>query len=255
MLQGKNSIITGARSGIGLATLLLFVKNGCNCWAVIHRDDEDFLNKIHQLEKVYKVWIKPVHMELDNSDSIKEGIKEIVKEKHSIDILVNAAGIVSPNRLFSMTKMEDIRKVMEVNFFSAIELTQLVCRSMMRQRSGCIVNIASIAAWGEDTSQMEYAASKAALVIATKKLARELGRAGIRVNAVAPGLTQTKMLDVLEAEAEEQIKKGLGMHRFGTPEEIAEVCLFLASDKSSYVTGETIKVDGGGTDLRLSISK
>jgi 3-oxoacyl-[acyl-carrier protein] reductase len=255
MLQGKNAIITGARSGIGLATLQLFAKNGCNCWAVIHRDDEQFLNTIHQLEEEFKVWIKPVHMELDNSGSIKEGVKEIVKEKLSIDILVNAAGIVSPNRLFSMTKMEDIQKVMEVNFFSAIELTQLVCRSMMRQRKGSIVNIASVAAWGEDTSQMEYAASKAALVIATKKLARELGSAGIRVNAVAPGLTQTKMLDVLEAEAEEQIKKGLGMHRFGTPEEIAEVCLFLASDKSSYVTGETIKVDGGGTDLRLSISK
>lgn len=255
MLQGKNAIITGARSGIGLATLQLFAKNGCNCWAIIHRDDKDFFNKIHQMEEEYKVWINPVHMELDSSDSIKEGIKQITREKHSIDILVNAAGIVSPNRLFSMTKMEDIRKVMEVNFFSAIELIQLVCRSMMRQRKGSIVNIASIAAWGEDTSQMEYAASKAAMVIATKKLARELGSAGIRVNAVAPGLTQTKMLDVLEAEAEEQIKKGLGMHRFGTPEEIAEVCLFLASDKASYVTGETIKVDGGGSDLRLSISK
>lgn len=255
MLQGKNALITGARSGIGLATLQLFAKNGCNCWAVIHRDDEDFLNKIHQLEEDCEVWIKPIHMELDSSDSIKEGIKLIVKEKLSINILVNAAGVVSPNRLFSMTKMEDIRKVMEVNFFSAIELTQLVCRSMMRQRNGSIVNIASIAAWGEDTSQMEYAASKAALVIATKKLARELGSAGIRVNAVAPGLTQTKMLDVLEDEAEAQIKKGLGMHRFGTPEEIAEVCLFLASDKSSYVTGETIKVDGGGTDLRLAVSK
>lgn len=255
MLQGKNAIITGARSGIGLATLQLFAQNGCNCWAVIHRDDNEFLNKIKQLEKAYGVWIKPIHMELDNSESIKEGVKEIVKEKHSIDILVNAAGIVSPNRLFSMTKMEDIRKVMEVNFFSAIELTQLVCRTMMRQRKGSIVNIASIAAWGEDTSQMEYAASKAALVIATKKLARELGSAGIRVNAVAPGLTQTKMLDVLEADAKEQIKRGLGLHRFGSPEEIAEVCLFLASDKASYVTGETIKVDGGGTDLRLSISK
>lgn len=255
MLQGKNAIITGARSGIGLAILQLFAKNGCNCWAVIHRDDEDFLSIIHQLEEECKVWIKPVYMELDISDSIKEGIKEIVKEKLSIDILVNAAGIVSPNRLFSMTKMEDIRRVMEVNFFSAIELTQLVCRSMLRQRNGSIVNIASIAAWGEDTSQMEYAASKAALVIATKKLARELGGAGIRVNAVAPGLTQTKMLDVLEDEAEAQIKKGLGLHRFGTPEEIAEVCLFLASDNSSYVTGETIKVDGGGTDLRLSTSK
>ena len=254
MLNGKNAIITGARSGIGLATLQLFAKNGCNCWAIIHRDDEEFLNKIHQLEDECKVWIKPVRMELDNSDNIKEGVKDILKEKLSVDILVNAAGIVSPNRLFTMTKMEDIRRVMEVNFFSAIELTQLVCRPMMRQHSGSVINIASIAAWGEDTSQMEYAASKAAMVIATKKLARELGSAGIRVNAIAPGLTETKMLDVLDVEAETQIKNGLCFHRFCTPEEVAEVCLFLASDKSSYITGETIRVDGGGTDLRLSIS-
>ena len=255
MLKGKNAIITGARSGIGLATLQLFAQNGCNCWAIIHREDPDFLSTIQTLEKENNVWIKPVYMELDNSDSIKQGMKDILAEKLPVDILVNAAGIVSPNRLFTMTKMEDIKRVMDVNFFSAIELSQLVCRPMMRQRKGSIINIASIAAWGEDTSQMEYAASKAAMVIATKKLARELGSAGIRVNAVAPGLTQTKMLDVLEDEAEALIKKGLGLHRFGTPEEIAEVCLFLASDKSSYVTGETIKVDGGGTDLRLSISK
>lgn len=255
MLKGRNAIVTGARSGIGLATLQLFAQNGCNCWAIVHREDPDFLSKIQTLEKENNVWIKPVYMELDNSDSIKQGMKDILSEKLPVDVLVNAAGIVSPNRLFTMTKMDDIRRVMDVNFFSAIELTQLVCRPMMRQRKGSIINIASIAAWGEDTSQMEYAASKAAMVIATKKLARELGSAGIRVNAVAPGLTQTKMLDVLEDEAEAQIKKGLGLHRFGTPEEIAEVCLFLASDRSSYVTGETIKVDGGGTDLRLSISK
>lgn len=255
MLKGKNAIITGARSGIGLATLQLFAQNGCNCWVIVHREDPEFLKKIQAWESENQVWIRPIYMELDNSDSIKQGMKDILAEKLPVDILVNAAGIVSPNRLFTMTKMDDIRRVMDVNFFSAIELSQLVCRPMMRQRKGSIINIASIAAWGEDTSQMEYAASKAAMVIATKKLARELGSAGIRVNAVAPGLTQTKMLDVLEDEAEAQIKKGLGLHRFGTPEEIAEVCLFLASDKSSYVTGETIKVDGGGTDLRLSISK
>lgn len=255
MLKGKNAIITGARSGIGLATLQLFAKNGCNCWAIVHREDPEFQNKIQTWESENIVWIKPVYMGLDNSESIKQGIKDILAEKLPVDILVNAAGIVSPNRLFTMTKMEDIRRVMDVNFFSAIELTQLVCRPMMRQRKGSIINIASISAWGEDTSQMEYAASKAAMVIATKKLARELGSAGVRVNAVAPGLTQTKLLDVLDTEAVEQIKKGLGLHRFGTPEEIAEVCLFLASDKSSYITGETIKVDGGGNDLRLAISK
>ena len=255
MIHGKNAIITGARSGIGLATLQLFASNGCNCWAVVHRDDETFLTSIAQCELEYGVWIKPVHIDLSDSKSIKAGMKQIMQEKLPIDILVNAAGIVSENRLFSMTKMEDIRRVMEVNFFSVIELTQLVCRSMMRYRGGSIVNIGSIAAWGEDTSQMEYAASKAALTIATKKLARELGSIGIRVNAVAPGLTQTKMLAELEEEPLQAIIKGIGLHRLGAPEEIAQVCLWLASDNSSFVTGETIKVDGGGFDLRLYTSK
>lgn len=255
LLQGKNAIVTGARSGIGLATVHLFAKNGCNCWAVVHRDDQEFLANIAQWEQEYGIWIKPVHIDLSESESIKAGMKQIMQEKSSIDVLVNAAGIVSPNRLFSMTKMEDIRKVMDVNFFSVIELTQLVCRSMMRQRKGSIVNIGSIAAWGEDTSQMEYAASKAALTIATKKLARELGAAGIRVNAVAPGLTETKMLDVLHGKAREKMLSGLPFHRVGRPEEVSEVCLWLASDKSSMVTGEIIKVDGGGFDLRLMISE
>ena len=255
MLKGKNAIITGARSGIGLATVQLFAKNGCNCWAVVHREDESFLASIAQWEQEYGIWIKPVYIDLSVSESIKSGMKLIIQEKKTIDILVNAAGVVSPNRLFSMTKMEDIRRVMEVNFFSVIELVQLVCRSMMRQRKGSIVNIGSIAAWGEDTSQMEYAASKAALTIATKKMARELGSAGIRVNAVAPGLTQTKMLEELEEEQLQSITKGIGLHRLGMPEEIAQVCLWLASDCSSFVTGETIKADGGGFDLRLSTSK
>ena len=255
MIQGKNAIVTGARSGIGFATVQLFAQNGCNCWAVVHRDDEAFLSSIAQWEQEYNVWIKPVHIDLGDSDSIKAGMKQIMQEKQPIDILVNAAGVVSPNRLFSMTKMDDIRRVMDVNFFSVIELTQLVCRSMMRQRKGSIINIGSIAAWGEDTSQMEYAASKAALTIATKKLARELGAIGVRVNAVAPGLTQTKMLEELEEEQLQTITKGIGLHRLGTPEEIAQVCLWLASDSSSFVTGETIKADGGGFDLRLSTSK
>ena len=226
-----------------------------NSWAVVHREDESFMKSIAQWEQEFGVWIKTIYIDLNNSDSIKSGIKLIMQEKLPIDVLVNAAGIVSPNRLFSMTKMEDIRKVMEVNFFGVIELTQLVCRSMMRQRKGSIVNIGSIAAWGEDTSQMEYAASKAALTIATKKIARELGSAGIRVNVVAPGLTKTKMLQELEEEQLQTITKGIGLHRLGTPEEIAQVCLWLASDNSSFVTGETIKVDGGGFDLRLSTSK
>lgn len=246
MLNGKNAIITGARSGIGLATLQLFAKQGANCWAVVHRDDPDFLDKVKSLQEQYKVWIRVVNIDLSNSDSIKSGIKEIIQEKKPIDVLVNAAGIVSPNRLFTMTSMADIRKVMDVNFFSVLETIQLVARVMQRQKSGSIVNIASISAWGEDTSQLEYATSKSAIVIATKKLAREFGIHGIRVNAVAPGLTETKMLDGMNEDALSDIKKGMALHRLGKAEEIADVICFLASDSSSFVTGETVKVDGGG---------
>lgn len=254
MLNGKNAIITGARSGIGLATLQLFAKQGANCWAVVHRDDPDFLDKVKSLQEQYKVWIRVVNIDLSDSDSIKSGIKEIIQEKKSIDVLVNAAGIVSPNRLFSMTSMADIRKVMDVNFFSVLETIQLVARVMQRQKSGSIINIASISAWGEDTSQLEYAASKSAIVIATKKLAREFGIHGIRVNAVAPGLTETKMLDGMNEDALTDIKKGMALHRLGKAEEIADVICFLASDSSSFITGETVKVDGGGYDLRLKYS-
>ena len=254
MLDGKNALITGARSGIGFSTLQLFAQNGCNCWAGVHRDDEEFLLRIRQLENSCGVWIKPVFIDLSDTDSIRKAVKEVLQDKLPVDILVNAAGVVSPSRLFTMTRMEDIRKVMEVNFFGTIELTQMVCRSMLRQKKGSIISISSVSAWGEDTSQMEYAASKAALVIATKKLARELGSSGIRVNAVAPGLTQTGMLDALNDEAKSIIKGGLAQHRFGNPEDIAEICLFLASDKCQYLTGETIKVDGGGYDLRTLVS-
>lgn len=246
MVQGKNAIITGARSGIGLATVQLFAQNGCNCWAVVHREDKAFLASIAQWEQEYGVWIKPVHMDLGDSLSIKAGMKHIMSEKQPIDILVNAAGIVSENRLFSMTKIEDIRKVMEVNFFSVLILCQLTARYMMRQRRGTIVNISSISAWGEDTSQLEYAASKSAINIVTKKMAREFGTMGIRVNAVAPGLTDTKMVSVLEQQAVNDILKGIALKRFAEPKEIAEVIMFLASDRSSYINGEVVKVDGGG---------
>lgn len=254
MLNGKNAIITGARSGIGFATLKLFAENGCNCWAVIHREDAEWLKHITDIEKEYNVWIKPVNIDLCSEKSIMDGMKSIIREKKTIDILVNAAGIVSENRLFTMTKMEDIRKVMEVNFFSVLSLCQLAARQMMRQQRGTIVNISSISAWGEDTSQLEYAASKSAVNIITKKMARELGGSGIRVNAVAPGLTETKMLSALEQEAVNEILKGVALRRCAKPNEIAEVIMFLASEHSSYVNGEVIKVDGGGNDLRLVVS-
>lgn len=254
MLKGKNAIITGARSGIGLATVQLFAQQGANCWAIVHREDTTWLEQIDQIQQKYNVWIKPVYIDLSESESIKTGIKDIIKEKLPIDILVNAAGIVSPNRLFSMTSMNDIRRVMDINFFSILETTQLVLRVMQRQKKGSIINIASIAADCEDTSQLEYATSKAALVCATMKLARELGSQGIRVNAVSPGLIATKMVSEIADEAMSKINVGLASKRLGTPEEVANVIAFLADDQSSFINGENIKVDGGVFGLRLMIN-
>lgn len=255
LLQSKNVIITGARSGIGLATVRLFAQNGANIWAAIHREDPFFLLAIEKLQKEHNVWIKPVYIDLSDSQSIKSGIKEIIKEKLPIDVLVNGAGVISPNRLFSMTSMADIRMVMDVNFFSILETIQLVSRVMLRQKSGSIINIASIAANCEDTAQLEYATSKAALLCATKKLARELGTSNIRVNAVSPGLTATKMVEEIAPDKMDKIMSGLAFNRLGKPEEIAKVICFLASEQSSFINGENIKVDGGGFDLRLMINK
>lgn len=254
MLSGKNAIITGARTGIGLATLKQFAQSGANCWAVVHRKDHDFLLLIKELERKHGIWIKPVYIDLADPESVKSGVKCILKDKFPIDILVNAAGVVSPNRLFSMTSMNDIRNVMEVNFFSILEIMQLVIRVMQRQKSGSIINIASVAADCEDTSQLEYAASKAALICATKKLASEAGASGIRVNSVSPGLTDTKMTSGIEEKAMSRIFEGLVPKRLGTPDEIANIIAFLASDSSSFINGANIKADGGGIDPRLMVS-
>lgn len=246
MLSGKNAIITGSRTGIGLSILELFASNHCNCWAIVHRVDSSFLKTCAELSSAFNIWIKPVYVDLSSSDDIKQGMKEILKEKQNIDILVNAAGVVSPSRLFAMTPMMEIRRVMDVNFFAVLEISQLTCRAMLRQKSGSIINVASVSAYCGDTSQLEYATSKAALICATKKMANELGVNGIRVNAVAPGLTQTKMLEEFNPDKLQEMVDSLALRRLGKPEEIAQVCLFLASDRSSFVTGETIRIDGGG---------
>lgn len=250
-----NSIITGARSGIGLATLRKFAKNGINVWAFVHCITQEFEDEIEYLQNKYKIWIEPIVVDMGCPASIRERFSQVKKEKKRIDILVNSAGIVSPDRLFTMTRMEDVRKVMEVNYFGVIELTQMAARSMIRQRKGSIINISSIAAWGEDTSQMEYASSKAAISIATKKIGMELGRYGIRVNAIAPGLTESKMSAHVSASFRNNYLKGHSLGRFAQPEEIADICVFLASDESSFINGQTIKADGGGFDFRNAISK
>lgn len=249
ILKGKNAIITGARTGIGLATLKKFASEGANIWAVIHRKDQSFLNEINSIEEKNNVWVKPINIDLQDEQSISHGLRKIFSEKKNIDILVNAAGIVSPNCLIQMTPIKVMRSVFDVNFFAPVQMMQLVSRVMMRQKKGSIVNVASIAGIDNDMAQLEYAASKAALISATTRFAFELSDFGIRVNAVAPGMTNTKMLGEMDDEVSNAYIRHKTMRRKADPSEIADVCLFLASEMSSYVNAQTIKVDGGGVNF------
>lgn len=244
-LQTKNAIVTGARTGIGRAIVETFAREGANVWAIGHREDSAWLRDMEALAAEHKVWIKPVYIDLSDEEQIKQGMQSIIKEKLPIDILVNAAGVLSPKRLFTMTSMDDMRKLMDVNFYAAMQLSQLATRVMMRQKSGNIIHISSISALGDDSAQLEYAVSKAAINCATKKMAAELGAYGIRVNAVAPGLIKTKMLMDEDASEVDLLRDKTYLKRIGQPEDVASMVAYLASDDASYVTGQVIRVDGG----------
>lgn len=253
-LQGENAIVTGARSGIGRAIVELFAREGANIWAIVHREDQEWLSAMERLATEQHVWIKPVYIDLRDEEQIKQGMQTIIKEKLPIDILVNAAGIVSENRLIQMTTMQTMHDVMNVNFFAAVQMAQLASRVMCRQKSGSIINIASIAGLDGDYAQLEYAASKAALICATKKMAFEWGNFGIRVNAIAPGMTDTKMIGGMDDKVTEDMIRHNTLGRKGTPQEVAQLALYLASEESTYITAQAIRIDGGGTNFISTIN-
>lgn len=245
LLKDKNAIITGAAGGIGRATAECFAANGANIWACELRGSEKFEKDMADLAEKYGVWIETVYFDVTDEEQVKSAVKRIRSKKCSIDVLANVAGIVAPSTSFPMTDMAKIKKVFEVNFFALTLLTQYVSRLMIRQNSGSIVNIASIAGIDGDPAQYEYAASKAAVIGGTKKLARELAPNNIRVNAIAPGMIQTEMGAHIEDNLRDEILAKVMMKRMGKPEEIANAIAFVASDMASYMTGQVIRVDGG----------
>lgn len=245
MLKGKNAIITGARRGIGRATVEVFARNGANVWACARTKDEAFEADMRQLAEKHHVTIMPVYFDVANEAEVKQAIQTIRKFKMSIDVLANVAGIVGEITSFQMSSMDSIRSVMETNFFAVTLLTQYVARLMARQDKGSIIFVSSIAGLDGTPSQYAYAASKAALVGAMKNLAREVAVNHIRVNAVAPGIIGTEMGAKIETSIKEKMLEKVIMNRVGTPEEIANVIAFLGSDLSSYMTGQVVRVDGG----------
>lgn len=244
MLKGKTAVVTGVSRGIGRAVVKLFAENGAKIWACARTKSDEFEDRLHKLSEEYSTEIFPVYFDVTDDAAVKEAIRRIGKESGHIDILVNNAG-VSVERLFGMTSLDFIRKSMDVNYLAQVYLAQLVSRYMMKQKSGSIVNVASVAGTVNEEGGLAYGSSKAAVIFSSRTMALELGGYGIRVNSVSPGFIDTDMWKNRKPEIMEKVLSETPLHRQGTPEETAKVILFLASDMSSYMTGQNLVVDGG----------
>lgn len=244
LLQGKTALITGCLKGIGYEAMQLFARQGANVVACSQRSTPEFEESRRQLAAETGVSITSLYFDFLNSEEIKRSMKQLASTRQKVDILLNIAGMTEDS-LFHMTTMDSMRKVFEVNFFSQMLVSQYVSKLMARERSGTIVNVSSIAAIDGNAGQISYSASKSALIGATKTLASELAGYNIRVNAIAPGVIKTEMTRAIPAHAFEKLCSRIPMGRPGLPSEVAGVMLFLASDLSSYVTGQVLRIDGG----------
>jgi 3-oxoacyl-[acyl-carrier protein] reductase len=227
-----------------LATVETFAQNGAVVWACARTESEEFEQKLKDYEQKYGTQVHPLYFDISDKEASKKAVTKAASESGRIDILVNNAG-VSVERLFSMTPMDLMRKTMDVNLLSQVNLAQLTSRYMMKQQSGTIVNVASVAGIEPEEGGVAYGSSKAAALFATGTMALELAKYGIRVNSVSPGFIDTDMWGKRKEDIKEKILKETPLGRQGDPKEVAQAILFLTSDMSSYITGQNLVVDGG----------
>ena len=244
LLKDKVVVVTGANRGIGKCITEIFAANGANiiaCMRIITPETEKWMKN---LEKKFNIHINTVTLDLSDEKSVKDSIKHIFSISKKIDVLVNNAGVAS-GALFQMTPISELRKIFEINFFSQIAFSQGIAKIMIRNRSGSIVNLSSTAAFIADPGTLAYGSSKSAFARATQSMANELGIFNIRVNAIAPSITKTDMFEQMSHEAIEKLINSSALKRAAEPKDIANVALFLASELSSFITGQIIRADGG----------
>ncbi len=244
LLRGKVAVVTGAHRGIGLAILERFAAYGASIRVVNRCADPAFTDRCRALGQEHGVSIAEAYADFSDEAQVKDAARELCAMKPAPDILVNNVGIAGSTMMFTMTKMEAVRRSFEVNLFSAIALTQALSRQMMRQKRGSIIFLSSSAAF-DGGAGIDYSASKAAVIGAARRMAVELGKFGIRVNALAPGLTRTDMGAVTSQADQAQAASRAVLGRIAEPSEIADAAAFLASDLSRFVTGQVLRVDGG----------
>ena len=243
LLENKTAIITGATRGIGRGIAVEFAKQGANV-AFTYSSSVDAANALETELNALGIKAKGYQSNAAEFDTAQELAKEILKEFGSIDVLVNNAGITKDNLLMRISE-DDFDKVIEVNLKSVFNMTKAVIRPMMKQRAGSIINMSSVVGLKGNAGQSNYAASKAGILGFSKSVALELGSRNIRSNVIAPGFIETEMTGKLDEATVQSWRDVIPLKRGGSPEDIANACVFLASDMSSYITGQTLSVDGG----------
>ncbi|WLD95120.1 3-oxoacyl-[acyl-carrier-protein] reductase [Alkalihalobacillus sp. AL-G] len=243
MLTGKSALVTGASRGIGRAIAIELARQGASV-AVNYSGSEARARQV--VEEIHENGGKAIAIQANVAklDSVTSMVKEVTTTFGSLDILVNNAGITRDNLLMRM-KEEEWDEVINTNLKGVFNCTKAVTRTMMKQRSGRIINIASIVGVSGNPGQANYVASKAGVIGLTKTTAKELSSRGITVNAVAPGFIETDMTDALDKDVKDEMLKQIPLARLGRPEDIASAVKFLAGDESSYITGQTLHIDGG----------
>jgi len=243
LLEGKTAVITGGSRGIGKGIAIKFARQGANIALTNIVDNEEFAAAVKEIEAL---GVKAMGYVADASDfkASEKIIDQIVADFGTVDILVNNAGITRDTLLMRMTE-EQWDQVLTVNLKSVFNMTKAAIKPMMKQRNGSIINMSSVVGVTGNAGQANYSASKAGILGFTKSVAKELGSRNVRCNAIAPGFILTEMTDKLPEDVKTEWISKIPLHRGGTPEDVANIALFLASDLSSYVTGQTVNVCGG----------
>ena len=242
MLKGKICFVSGASRGIGREIVKEFVANDAIVYANI-RTTGVLDTWMNELPSSMSVNIRPIVLDICDSQAVKDALLRIKREHGRIDVWVNNAAIAY-NEAIGMISQDHVRQMFETNVFAVIENIQLVSRLMIRQKAGSIINISSIVGVKGDAGQMAYSATKGAVIALTKSAAKELAPYQIRVNSIAPGLTKTDLMQETAASFLEKRISNIGMGRVAEPKDIANACLFFASNLSEYVTGQILGVDG-----------
>ena len=243
LVKGKNIIITGASRGIGRGIAMAFAKQGANV-AFTYSSSEGPAKELEAELSAFGITAKAFKSNAADFDAAQQLVADVLEIFDSIDVLINNAGITKDNLLMRITE-EHFDKVIEVNLKSVFNMTKAVQRTMLKQRYGSLNHMSSVVGVKGNAGQSNYAASKAGIIGFSKSIALELGSRNIRSNVIAPGFIETEMTDKLPEDVVAQWRAGIPLKRGGSPEDVANACLFLAADLSAYITGQVLHVDGG----------